>query len=157
MGDASRFRLMADLIWERSALTSRIADVASGRGRLQAELYQRGFRRVTSWDTRGRNFGPRRNYHGGLFDYRSAPRDYDLVAGMHPDAATDHIISYAIKHRVPFIVCPCCVLPSATKLADIGYLGWIRHLTSLAEAARFTVEVTKLPMAGRNIVLLGAP
>jgi hypothetical protein len=155
MGDKSRFRLFADLIASRIPHSAKIADVASGRGQLQAELYRRDYRSVVSWDTRGRNFGPRRNYHGGLFDYRSAPRDYDAVVGMHPDAGTDHIIAYAVRRRVPFIVCPCCVLPSASKMEDIGYDGWIRHLTGMA--AGFTVERIVLPMAGRNLVLAGEP
>lgn len=148
---------MADVIDQRFDRWIRVADVASGNGQLQANLYRRGFDRIVSWDTRRRNAGPRRNYHIGRFDYRSAPRDYDLVVGMHPDAATDYIVAYAVKHRVPFVVCPCCVLPSASKLEDIGYDGWIRHLIGLATVTGFDVEKIKLPMTGRNLVLVGMP
>ena len=157
MGDTSRFRLMADLIAKQLPTSTRIADVASGKGGLQAELYTRGFRSVVSWDKRPKNAGPRRNYRNALFDYRSAPREYDAVIGMHPDGATDHIVSYAIKHRVPFIVCPCCVVPSATKLHAIGYTGWVDHLARLACDAGFDVWTTNLPMRGRNTVIVGRP
>lgn len=156
MGAPSRFRLMADLIESRLPVNSKIADVAGGKGQLQAELYRRGFGSVISWDTRPKYAGPRRMYQHALFDYRSAPRGYDAVIGMHPDQGTDHIIAYAAKHRVPFIVCPCCILPSAAKFEGIGFLAWISHLTAKAISAGFIIEQTELPMAGRNIVLAGA-
>lgn len=34
-----------------------------------------------------------------------------LVLGMHPDEATDNIVDYAIRERIPFAVVPCCVFP----------------------------------------------
>ncbi len=121
-------------------------------------MYRRGFRSIVSWDRRTKRYtGPRRNYRYVLFDYRSAPRDYDAIVGMHPDGATDHIVAYAVKHRKPFVVCPCCVVPSATKLEDIGYDGWMRHLTGMALDAMFKVETMVLPMMGRNLVLVGTP
>ena len=157
MGDKSRFRLMADLIAQRISVDARVADVAGGKGGLQAEMFLRGFRSVVSWDKRPKCAGPRRNYRHGLFDYRSAPRDYDAVVGMHPDGGTDHIVAYAVKHRKPFLVCPCCVVPSASRLEDIGYDGWVRHLAKMATDAAFKVETVTLPMIGRNLVLAGVP
>lgn len=157
MGDSSRFRLMADLIASRIPTSARIADVAGGKGHLQSEMFLRGYRNIVSWDTRLKYAGPRRSYRYGLFDFRSAPRDYDAVVGMHPDGGTDHIVAYAIKHKKPFVVCPCCVLPSASKLEDVGYDGWIRHLTKMACDAGFGVETISLPMAGRKLVLAGTP
>lgn len=158
MGDTKRFRLFAEAVEhhfpERNA---QIADVASGKGQLQAALRQTGYRSIVSWDKRPRNAKTRHGYHYGLFDYRSAPRDYELVIGMHPDEGTDHIIQYACKHRTPFIVCPCCVKPSASKFQDIGYEGWMRHLIGLAEAGRMAVEVLALPMEGRKDVIIGRP
>ena len=157
MGDKNRFRLMSDLISQHIPPEARVADIAGGKGQLQAELFLRGFRSVVSWDNRKKYGGPRRIYRHGLFDYRSAPRDYEAVVGMHPDAGTDHIVAYAIKHRIPFLVCPCCVLPSATKLEDIGYDGWIRHLMGMATQSKFGVQTVTLPMTGRNLVLIGKP
>lgn len=155
MGDSARFRLMADAIEAGIPKLSRIADVAGGKGQLQAELYRRGYRNVVSWDTRRKYSGPRRIYRNGLFDYRSAPRDYDVVVGMHPDQATDHIVAYAVKHNVPFVVCPCCILPSAKPFEAVGFAAWIDHLASLASSGGLSVKRTALPMSGRNILLEG--
>jgi hypothetical protein len=158
MGDPARFRLFAETVEQQfSDRTAQIADVAAGKGYLQAALYQRGYRNIVSWDKRPRNAKNRHGYHYGYFDYRSAPRGYDLVIGMHPDEGTDHIIQYACKHRIPFIVCPCCVKPSASRFQDIGYDGWLRHLIGLAEAGRMNVEVFSLPMEGRKQVIVGRP
>jgi hypothetical protein len=159
MGDVRRFDLFADLI-ERNFPAHRyphIADVASGKGLLQAALRQRGYRNIVSWDKRKRNAGGRKSYRYGYFDCRNAPRDYDLVFGMHPDEATDHIVLYATRHRCPFIVCPCCVKPSASKFQAIGFDGWMKHLISLAESGKMAVTVTALPMHGKNQVIIGRP
>ncbi|CAE8679789.1 unnamed protein product, partial [Polarella glacialis] len=34
-----------------------------------------------------------------------------LILGFHPDQATEACIDLALKLRVPFAVCPCCVFP----------------------------------------------
>ena len=156
MGAPSRFRLFADMIADRFATETEIADVASGGGQLQAELRLRGFPNVTSWDRRPRNAKTRRGYIYGHFDYRSAPRKYGLVVGMHPDGATDQIVAYAAKHRCPFVVCPCCVIPSATQFHGVGYDEWVCHLRQIAADA-IDVETLQLPMDGRNLVLVGQP
>ena len=31
------------------------------------------------------------------------------IIGLHPDQATGAIVEFAVKHRKPFIVVPCCV------------------------------------------------
>lgn len=159
MGDPRRFDLFSKLI-ERAhpAREMSIADVASGKGALQAALRQRGYRSVISWDTRKRNAKTRPCYRFGKFDHRNAPRGYDLVIGMHPDQATDQIIAYAAKHRVPFVVCPCCLLPTASTFwGPHTFSGWVDHLIEFARAGRMKVEMESLPMVGRNVVLLGVP
>lgn len=159
MGDSRRFSLFADFI-SRQFPDRRldIADVAAGKGGLKAALYLVGYRRVTAWDRRHKLAKPRPGQRFQLFDHRSAPRGYRLVVGMHPDQATDEIILYAAKHRVPFAVCPCCVLPSGTGYAGRNdYDAWVRHLTDVARAARFRVDAFTLPMNGRNGVLVGRP
>lgn len=161
MGDSRRFDLFADRIASRFDATLKIADVAGGKGYLQAALYQRGFRDVLSWDRRRKyakgNRG--RNYRYGYFDFRSAPRDYDLVCGMHPDQGTDHIIQYALKHRKPFAVCPCCIMPSAVPYGGPSslYARWCDHLIQMAQNGGFIVDVGMLPMRGRNVFIIGSP
>jgi hypothetical protein len=160
MGDPRRFDKFADVIFsEFGALTSApVADVAGGKGGLQGALRARGFSDITSWDKRQKYAGPRRCYHYGYFDFRSAPRSYGLVVGMHPDEGTDHIVCYAIKHRVPFAVCPCCVKPSATKYpAEREYRRWCDFLAATAEYGNFRLRRFDMRMHGCAHVILGRP
>jgi len=160
MGDSRRFVLFAKLISKHIPKTARIADVASGKGALQAALRQLGYCNVTSWDKRKRNASPRRNYHYGYFDYKNTPREYDAIVAMHPDEATDHVILYSAKHQIPSIVCPCCAKPSATKYRYIGQnieWQWLRHLRQIAYQSGLLVTETLLPMAGKNRVLICLP
>ena len=41
----------------------------------------------------------------------SAYADCSAVVGMHPDQATEAIADFAIAHRKPFAIVPCCVFP----------------------------------------------
>lgn len=82
---------------------------------------------------------------------------------MHPDEASDHIVLYAADRRVPFVLCPCCVKPSATPLSfeyesnSKSQGKWFAHLSQLAQARRMAVEWIYLPMRGANLVLVGTP
>ena len=40
-----------------------------------------------------------------------AKRMCDVVVGMHPDQATEPILDFALKHKKPFAIVPCCVFP----------------------------------------------
>ena len=159
MGDPRRFTVFSQLIAGRFPdRTLSIADVAGGKGRLQASLRQIGFKSIVSWDTRHSYASGRRFYKYGLFDYRTAPPSYDLVIGMHPDGGTDHIICYAAKNRIPFAVCPCCPIASACAYDDgWNYVLWMRHLRSIAKRAGMFVEDLQLPITGRNKVIVGTP
>ena len=159
MGDPRRFHHMAGLVEQIVPASSRIADVASGKGYLRAALHQRGYRRVESWDRRPRCAGGR-GYRYGYFDWRSAPRDYDAVIAMHPDGGTDHALLYAGERGVPGLVCPCCITPSAaTYWGKHSYLDWCDHLESLVVSHGGRAQWIALPIMGRNRVLLvnGSP
>lgn len=159
MGDSRRFDLFADLIAKGFPdLSIRIADVAAGKGHLKAALYRHGYRSVTAWDRRRQLAKARSGQKYELFDFRYAPRDYRLVVGMHPDEASDHIILYAVRHKVPFAICPCCVKPSAAPFdGPANFTQWFRHLRRLAEIGNMTVEDHHLKMDGKNAVLIGRP
>lgn len=160
MGDPRRFNLFADLIAARFAPDLPVVDVAGGRGGLQAALRVRGFGAVTSWDKR-RSYAKHRaraSYRFGYFDSRTAPTGYGLAVGMHPDGGTDHIIGYAIRHRVPFVVCPCCTIPSLWSYrGPDDQRRWFRHLLGMAEVAEFRCETVTLPMRGCADVIVGLP
>lgn len=160
MGDNRRNRLMAELVAERFPdRDAPVADVAAGRGHLKRALRLHGYRRIVCWDGRHRRAKGPPGWHSQIFDYRNAPRGYRLIVAMHPDEATDHAILYAAKHRVPFVVCPCCIKPSGTEYSGnpSNRAEWNRHLVAIAKAAQMDVETVTLPMEGCNIVLIGTP
>ena len=151
MGDVLRFKAFADRISKNFPNRSlRIADVAGGKGFLQMELRSLGYSNIVSWDKRKKFANPAKLFYKyGYFDYRSAPADYDLVVGMHPDQGTDHIIGYSNLHRIPFVVCPCCITPSAFPFHGGD---WITHLTKLAKADTIRLN---LKIQGKSEVLIG--
>lgn len=160
MGDPARFRKFAAFIADTHPDRSlSIADVASGKGQLHAALYQHGYLDVMSYDRRKRNATIRRGFKYEWFDWNHAPRNYDLVVAMHPDQGTDHALAYACKHRVPFMICPCCVMPSAVEYGGLegSYTDWKRHLIEYAKGQRMTVKDVALDFGGRNSVLYGEP
>jgi hypothetical protein len=159
MGDPARFRLMADLIAiEFPDRSAEVADVAGGKGYLKAELYRRGYRRVTCWDRRHRHAKGRPGQRYQLFDHANAPRGYDLVVALHSDEATDHAILYAAHRRVPCVVCPCCITPSAEPYKGRRtWDAWNAHLVTLALTNRMRVTTLTLPMAGRAFVMIARP
>jgi hypothetical protein len=158
MGDARRFDLFATLVESRFSRfhNSLVADVAGGKGYLQAALRERGFRRVITIDKRHRLAKGRPGQKYAYFRY-DGPEDYRLVLGMHPDEATDHIVLYAARHGVPFVICPCCIKPDAVPFWETySERPWLEHLCKLASRTH-TVERTELPMVGKRIILIGQP
>ncbi len=147
MADKRRFALFAELVVERFPAARRVFDIAGGMGQLNVELTSRG-RDILTFDSRHKHlpvrFAERRF---GLEE----PCECDLVIGLHPDGATRVIIEYAVRHRVPFAVVPCC--------SDNGmsYKPWMRHLAELAAAGGLRVEERTLAMTGRARVLVGSP
>lgn len=157
MGDPRRFDTFAKLVAKHVPPTASVADVAGGKGYLQAALRQLGYRSVVSWDRRRRCATGRSGYRYGYFDHRSAP-DYDAVVAMHPDEGTDQAIVYAVERRRPALVCPCCVKPSATVYwGDGNYRDWCLHLAHVAERGKMDVTWTALPIIGRSTVLILKP
>lgn len=153
MGDARRFHLFAELVASKLPPSMRIADVASGKGYLRSSLYERGYRNVVSWDKRIQNAKTKPDRRWGYFDWRTDD-SYDAVIGMHPDGGTDHLVLYAAKHRVPAIICPCCVRPSAEVFWGAhSYSTWCDHLENLARDRGMLTKWHTLPMVGRNAVL----
>lgn len=153
MGDPARFWRFADYVKSNFDPTSKVADVASGKGKLRANLILRGFTDVTSWDLR-RRYG--RGYRHQLF-LHTEQEHYDLVVAMHPDGATDETILYAAAHGVPFVVCPCCIVPSAAVYGGgRSFFDWKRHLVKLAERTHKVTDL-RLDFEGRNHVLHGVP
>jgi len=157
MGDARRFDLFAKLADKHFDCEQNIVDVASGKGYLQAAMRQRGFKNITSWDKRKKNASNRRGYRYGYFTYDCSEK-YEALISMHPDEGTDHSIIYAGLHRIPAIICPCCVKPHAQVFfGKHNFSNWINHLKRLANKYSLAVWETILPMNGKNLVLILKP
>lgn len=160
MGDQRRFDLFADLIARRFPRRgARVADVAGGVGLLQVALRARGFGDVVTFDRcrASRRARGVKAYVDGWFDHRLGG-GFDLVVGMHPDGGSDHIVAYAVRNRVPFVLCPCCTVPDAVPYdGPRDPRSWRRHLAGIAAAGGLAVETALLPMGGMGEVLVGHP
>lgn len=158
MGDPRRFDRFADLIAQRLSPQMSIADVAGGKGYLQAALRQRGFTSITSWDKRKKYGANSRGYRYGWFTH-DLKDQYSAVVAMHPDGGTDHAILYAARNRCPAIVCPCCAVGSAVAYwgSRLSFSAWCEHLEKLGQANGLSVERLTIPIDGRNTVLIFTP
>jgi len=64
-----------------------------------------------------------------------------LVIGFHPDEATDVCIDFAIRRRVPFVVCPCCLFSSLFPHRRVrDGKGIDRPVTNYEEYVRYLRE-----------------
>jgi len=162
MGDPRRFEVFARFIRNTFPAAATVADVAGGHGELAFWLAELGMR-PTIIDPRRATF-PRwihrtlrkRALRGGQrvdIERVRAPveevdlRRFDLVAALHPDAATEPAVRAAMAQGVDFAVVPCCVFPlDGVKRSREE---WQAYLRSLAPGAR----VSALPIGGANEVL----
>lgn len=160
MGDSRRFDLFACFLANKfkPSKYQKVADVAGGKGYLNLSLKEHGFNKVVTFDPHIRKERIRQiEFQKRLFN-ESITDDFNLIIGMHPDEATDHIIVQATRRRVPFSVVPCCVKPSAVAFwGKHGYNEWVSHLKSLARKTGYMVEETRLRMNGCSAVLTGFP
>jgi hypothetical protein len=159
MGDKRRFGEFSSLIAKTFSKNLSVADVAAGKGFLQVALREKGFKNIESIEKRPINNGriEKSNWRYGYFDHNTAG-DYDVIAAMHPDEATDHCIAYAGKRRKYAVICPCCAKASAFQYwGPNKYNNWISHLTNLAYSLNLDVEFKKLKINGRNDVLILRP
>lgn len=159
MGDPRRFDAFAAFIATHFPDRElRIADVAGGRGWLQRALRERGYRHVTTFDTRNRHLYFRgQSYRRCEFaPHLKWRREFDLLLAMHPDEATDVVIDAACQWRVPYLVVPCCVRPTAwTFWERHTHPTWLAHLKRESARRGITAQELVLPIRGKNRVLLG--
>lgn len=158
MGDPRRFDLFANLIQSNfpPTLYPNVADIAGGKGVLAYELRCRGYKSIT-FDKRRRASNVIRAYaFRHLYFGPTVKEGFSLLVGMHPDEATDVIIVEAAKRSTPFVICPCCVKPSAVQyFGDYNYQNWLKHLEKLAKSKGYDIEQTRLKMNGKAICLIG--
>lgn len=160
MGDPRRFdlfaRFIANLIPPASRGSLRVADVASGKGTLSFALREHGFARITPFEPSPRRGGQVRRLGIVVRDFRPADAaDFDLIVGMHPDAATDCILSGAALYRRIAVVSPCCVRPNAWTYwgSKTSHKQWHEHLLRRSAEAGMRLNVGQLRMNGANTVM----
>jgi len=155
MGDGRRFTEYAAYIHRNFPRARLVADVAGGAGRLNVALSRLGHD-VTTHDPAAPATARIRVVRA-LFTV-DTPGDFDLIVGLHPDAATDVIVVVACARRVPFVVVPCCVLPTATRFdGPRNARAWMAHLERTAVRGGMRVERGRLRITGQADVLTGRP
>lgn len=138
----------------------RIADVAAGKGALTWALMARGFENIVPFEPE-----PRRGGHVtrlGMLVRDFLPEDangFDLLVGMHPDAATDCILDGAARFGTTAIVSPCCVRPKAWVYwgNKLSHKEWQTHLIRRSAERGLRLRRGQLRMSGANALLFGAP
>ena len=152
-----------------------VLDVAGGRGDLAFELGVKRGVKVFTVDPRGKKL---RKWQKKMLDKKTSndSDDYDddrrlmtlfdgeifenpeirdarLIAGMHPDEATEEIVDQALKRNISFAVVPCCVF--ARKFAhsrpdDVRtYEQFIEYLKAKTDG----IQECDLGFRGRDKVL----
>ena len=122
-GDPQRFEVLADYISNRYGNAIRyVADVAGGRGMLARQLAKRNYEPSVvdprGWVLKGVSARPE-VFSPGMADY------YDLIVGLHPDAATRAVAEAALVR--PAIIVPCCNFWSEGKLSRDELLAAIER------------------------------
>lgn len=162
VSDRRRFPAFAEFIHETYPHARTVADVAGGHGNLAYYLRELGYD-TTIIDTRDVHL-PRKLHRalrkqsikqGRLIELPKIVakiqdvdlRSFDVVAGLHPDEATEHAVRAAITLGKDFAVVPCCVFPiDGIKRSQEK---WREYLASLSP----DIVTARLPIDGANIVL----
>ena len=78
------------------------------------------------------------------------------IVALHPDEATDAIVSVAIQRKVPFVIVPCCVFARLfpnRKMKSGKNVSSYSDLLDYISAKDSSIQRTKLDFDGANIAL----
>lgn len=162
MGDRNRALEFADFLHTTFPQSRCVADVAGGHGELSFWLKEFGHESVVI-EPRDSRLPPKlarelrkRAVRTGVVTTisRIAARiedvdlaGFDLVAGLHPDQATEPAIRAALAAGLDFAVVPCCVF--AADESCYTRAEWLDYLVALAPGIRRD----ELPITGARTVL----
>ena len=83
-------------------------------------------------------------------------RRVSALVALHPDEATGEIVEQAVKHRIPFVVVPCCVFarlfPHRTT-KDGRPVSSYEDLLDFLQEQDPSIQRTQLSFGGKNIAL----
>lgn len=174
----SRSSVFADWIWATfgsQLLKGRVLDVAGGRGLVSMTLSLLYGVKTLLVDPRSDTLRPNRqvykllsnttnkiecthiqDHFNGTFASRWPLECLSFVFGMHPDQPTEDIVDYAIQHKLPFAIVPCCVfgrenLHRKTAYGEpvVTYDQFIEYLMR----KHYSIEKGYLGFQGKNMVL----
>ena len=165
----------------------RVIDVAGGKGHLSAAMIELGLActLVDPCAERGRNLMcdglfptetgsssacdalvddgrplmvVRKTLQEFLESDRACVAACSAIVGLHPDEATEDIVTAALGHERPFAVVPCCVLPQLFPERRLGRNGVrVKKHGAFVEyllAKDWRLRSAKLPrMGGRDVVI----
>lgn len=156
VNDATRFPKFASFIADKWSRGTEVADIAGGRGNLTFYLRQLGYastiidvrethlpgrlRRALRKESRktGRNVALQKVV--GCVEQVDL-QGFDLLAGLHPDQATEHVIRRAMALEKDFAVVPCCVFPiDGVKRSKDAWFEYLRNLCPGTQAANLPCE-----------------
>mmetsp|Transcript_18367 Transcript_18367/g.33659 ORF Transcript_18367/g.33659 Transcript_18367/m.33659 type:complete len:358 (+) Transcript_18367:58-1131(+) len=176
---------------ERLSQGSGVIDVAGGNGMISRTLTDMGIRSTLldpnpRYDTQNHCEGKNTNgdehttnrpppfgviphpLNGDGTDLTSRDDDIGTIinncsflCGLHPDQATEPIVTLALRLNVPFAIVPCCVMPSLfpNRLQRRynndpvrSYSAFCQYLLDMASDEE-EFEVGYLPFVGRNKVI----
>lgn len=162
MGDRDRAAIFASFVSDTFPRATSIADVAGGHGDLSywlalsgrdptiidprsARLPKRMQRDLRKRQHRGEQVNPIRRMVERVEHVDLS--QFDLVAALHPDQATEPTVLACHASGTDFAIVPCCVFP----LGQTRYTqeGWVNYLMSLAPGSCRAL----LPISGANLVI----
>jgi hypothetical protein len=89
-------------------------------------------------------------------------RNCSAIVSLHPDEATGDIVDFAVEHRIPFLIVPCCVFSRLFPhrfVVDENDEGKHRFVSTYKDLIQYlarkhsSIRMSKLGFSGANIVL----
>ena len=83
-------------------------------------------------------------------------RQASALLALHPDEATGEIVQQAVKHRIPFVVVPCCVFARLfpfRKSNDGRSVSSYEDLLDFLQEQDPSIQRAKLSFGGKNYAL----
>jgi hypothetical protein len=83
-------------------------------------------------------------------------RQTSALVALHPDEATGEIVQQAVKHRIPFVVVPCCVFARLfpERQTNNGQsVSSYENLLEYLQELDTSIQRTHFGFAGKNIAL----
>lgn len=83
-------------------------------------------------------------------------RQASALVALHPDEATGEIVQQAVKHRIPFVVVPCCVFARLfpnRETKDGRSVSSYEDLLDFLQDQDPSIQRTKLSFGGKNYAL----